>query len=654
MNTGIFNSQPQFIGADPEVPSLTGPVSRKNAAFTTVNDRMEYLEDIANAALLQTSNFVLDMQALIKTLEVPGAEDLNIEGVEIPNVDYSSRPDLGTLELDLSLPDAPPAPSMLAVPDYIEDVEFPVFNIPDPEFSAPEKPTLQAIGTVPETPSFEALEFPVAPSVTLPSPPSFTDIQIPAAPDITIPDFDESIIPVELTTPGEFTWGEPAYNSDIWADLLAKVLYNIRNGGTGLDIQVEEDIYWQHLNRTYLENEKMLRETEDYFASRGFTMPTGMLWAKISEINSQITRNNMQASKDITISQAELAQKNTQFFIEKGAELEGMLRDFYVKQATLSLDGQKAVFGSAMELFKASVDMANFRLEEYKTKAAVWESRVKAALTQVEIFKAQIEGARVSAEVQKLLVDIYTAQLGGVELLVKVYTSQMQAVGIQAEVQKTTAELYESKLKGYMATVELNKSMIQQYEAEWSGEKIRAEVYSARTQAYGTEVQAKAKMLDGMVAKMSAKIEENKMITEQYKAEIMRFSAEVDGKTKSIGAKVDGFKALATGYSAETERDKAHYEATSERIKLKVQEASFRLQKAVAQIEASLRGYQTMKQLQMSGTEGIMGVGAQLAASAMQGISTHASISYSGGDSYTASDGVSFSKNININRIEEE
>lgn len=647
MSTGLF------IGADTETPSLTGPVSRKNAAFITVNDRMEYLEDIANSALSQTSEFVLDMQALIKTLEVPGAEDLNIESVEIPNVDYSSRPDLGALELDLSLPGAPPAPLLLAIPDYIEDVEFPVFNIPDPEFSTPEKPTLQAIGTVPETPFFESLEFPAAPSVSLPSPPRFSDIQIPAAPDITIPDFDESLVPVELSTPGEFTWGEPVYNSDIWSDLLGKILHNIRNGGTGLDIQVEEDIYWQHLNRTYLENEKMLRETEDYFASRGFTMPTGMLWAKIGEINSQIARNNMQTSKDITISQAELAQKNTQFFIEKGAELEGMLRDFYVKQATLSLDGQKAVFGSAMELFKASVDMANFRLEEYKAKAAVWESRVKAALTQVEIFKAQIEGARVSAEVQKLLVDIYTSQLAGVELLVKVYASQMQVVGIQADVQKTTAELYESKLKGYMATVELNKSMIQQYEAEWSGEKIRAEVYSARTQAYGTEVQAKAKMLDGMVAKMSAKIEENKMITEQYKAEIMRFSAEVDGKTKSIGAKVDGFKALAAGYSAETERDKAHYEVTSERIKLKVQEASFRLQKAVAQIEAAIRGYQSIKQLEMAGTEGIMGVGAQLAASAMQGISTHASISYAGGDSYTASDGVSFSKSININRIEE-
>lgn len=646
-NSGLLDT----IGPVDDNLSLTGPISRKNQAMNTVNNRMEFLEDVAKAALIQSYQFVEDMQDLVKSLQPQSIADLDIDGVDLPEIDYTTRPALGGLELDLAMPEPPAAPALLPVDTALDDIDFPLFSIPDPEFVSPVKPTLQEIGTIPDAPSFNPIEFPAAPEINLPDLPTLSHIAIPSPPEVFVPDFDEDFIPDDMTVPGGFTWGEPTYTSDIWAELLAKILDGIMNGGTGLNPDVEEAIYWQHLNRVQEENDKAMRDAEDYFAGRGFTLPTGMLSGKLGEVARANQRNNLQASKDIMISQAELAQKNTQFMLEKGAELEGMMRDFFVKNATLSLEGQKAIFGSAMELFKAKVDHANFKMEVFKTKAAVWETRVRAALTQVEIFKAQIEGARVTAEVQKLMVDVYLAQVGATEILVKLYTSQMQAAGIMAEVQKAEAALFSEKIKAYMATVELNKAKVLQYEAEWGGEKAKADVYSSRVQAYSAEVGAKSKYLDALISKMNAKIEENKMIVEEFKAHISSYNVEVDAKAKSIGAKVDGFKALAAGYEAETSREEAYYKAKAEEIRSKVQEASFRLQHAVAKIEAAVRGYESIKKLQIEGTGGVMQVGAQLAASAVQGMNTNASISYNAGDSYSAQDSNSFSKTISVSRL---
>ena len=643
----LFNAQG---GGEEETLALSGPIGRKNQAFNTVNNRMEFLEDVAKAALMQTSSFIEDLQALVRSLEAPDASDIEVEDAELPAIDYNSRPDLGSLDLDLTMPEPPAALALNPIDDQMEDVDFGVFNVPDPEFLQPEKPVLQELGVIPDAPVIEGVDIPTAPTISLPSAPSLHDIALPSAPDISIPDFDADIEAQEVLVPGGFTWGEPVYGSDIWAELLAKVLDGIMNGGTGLPSEVEDAIYWQHLNRTFAENDKAMMEAENYFAGRGFTLPTGMLAARLTEIANQAQRNNLQASKDIAISQAELAQKNTHFFIEKGAELEGMMRDFFVKNATLSLEGQKAVFGSAMEIFKAGLDRANYAMELHKTRASIWETRVRAALTQVEIFKAQIEGARVSAEVQKISVDIYTAQLAAADTLVRLYSGQMQAAAIHAEIQKAQMSLYGERIKAYMAQVELNKAKVLQYEAEWSGEKAKADVYSARVAAYSAEIGAKAKRLDALIAKLGARIENNKMLVEEYKARVGKYSAEIDGRTKAIGAKVDGFKALVAGYEAENSRDEAYYKAKIEEIRVRVQEASFRLQKAIAKVEASVRGYTAIKELQVKGTEGVLNTGAMLAASAVQGMNTSANISYNAGDSYSAQDSNSFSKQISESR----
>ena len=117
----LFNAQG---GGKEEALALSGPIGRKNQAFNTVNNRMEFLEDVAKAALMQTSSFIEDLQALVRSLEAPDASDIEVEDAELPAIDYNSRPDLGSLDLDLTMPEPPAALALNPIDDQMEDVDF--------------------------------------------------------------------------------------------------------------------------------------------------------------------------------------------------------------------------------------------------------------------------------------------------------------------------------------------------------------------------------------------------------------------------------------------------------------------------------------------------------------------------------------------------
>ena len=70
---------------------------------------------------------------------------------------------------------------------------------------------------------------------------------------------------------------------------------------------------------------------------------------------------------------------------------------------------------------------------------------------------------------------------------------------------------------------------------------------------------------------------------------------------------------------------------------------TLKLQKAVSQVDAAIKGFQSVNELKLSAEQGMMQVTAQLAASAMQGISSHSSMTYSGGDSFSSTEATSYS-----------
>ena len=632
------------------VSDLANAVARKQQAFLQVNDRMEYLEDIANTALVDTKEYIRDLQELLESLEMPDFSEFDVELAPLNGIDYGSRPSLESFLDDVEFEDFDRELNLLSVDEISdEDVDFPEFAVPVPEYERIPRPELEEISSLPEPPDINAVSIPDKPSFSFPEKPNISDVSLPSAPVIDIPPFDETILPWDLAVPETFSWGEPVYVSDYWADLLTKILYGIRNGGTGLSEEVEQAIYNNHLLRTAEQNEKEIIAAETYYAARGFTLPSGLLSAKLSEIHNRIAKTNIEESNKIMISQAELAQKNTQFVIEKGIELESIARKFFIDHMTASINAQKMVLESSILVYNAAIDKIKLGFDDIRMKSEIWKTKAEHALTRLEIFKTEMEAAKVHVEVNKSKTELYATEMGAVELYVKVYNGQLEGAKIEAEIQSLKFSMYEALIKGFIAKVELNKSRVAMYEAELSGEKTKSEIYSSQVSAYSAEIAAKSKILDSLISKREFVIEQNKALILEFEAYSKVHIADTENKAKILSAKVDGFKALTDAYEAETNTESAHLRLQIQENEAIIQRENARIQQAIAKLSATTSAFEVVKKLQISGTEGIMNVGAQLAASAIQGINTSSSMSYGGSDSYNSSESTSYSKNHNIN-----
>lgn len=613
-----------------------------------VTNRFDLVNTYARETFDITEDYINQLDRLLESLVVPDASDINVDVPDIPSIDYDARPVLGDSGIDFGNWPTNDTTDMTLIPmPVFSDVTWPIASFTEPVWNNPVPPVLNAITDPGDMPTLADVTVPTAPAIVLPAPPVLDTILIPAAPALTIPDFTATFTPAALINPAPFVWGDPLYVADdagqIWTSLLAKVLFDIVNGGTGLNAAVEADLYQRYLDRTTDENARLLDTATNYWAARGWTIPPGMLAGQIAEANQQISRNNMTASRDITISQAELAQKNTHFVMEQGAKLEGMMRDFYTTNTNRLFEAAKFTAQNAIDLFNALVGLHNAEVEAYKTEAAIYDARVRGALASVELFKGQIEGAKVSSELQKNLVDVYKAQLSAAESQMKLYVSEMEGAKIAMELSTAQLEGYKIKTQAFIARLDGEKSKLGVYEAELSAEKTKAEVYSQQVGAYVAQVGAVESTLKAQVAQLEAAASVNKNEIDRYRAELSGYEVEIKARASTIEAQVEGFKSECMAYDSQTKADATYYEVLISGLKARVEVARLNMEKFRAEIEATSSSYIKIKELQVEGTKGIMNVGAQLTASALNAVNASASYGFSGSRGFNESEGESIS-----------
>jgi len=601
--------------------------------WTIITEHMDQAEYYAAQSFTITQDYITSLSDLLDDLEIPDTSAISVTTPDIPEMDFGIRPSLGDVTLPGDWPvDTTTPPSWLTLPTFTP-VTIPVLSVSPPSWVNPDVPVAATIEPPGDAPALDPITTPTAPSVTLPTAPSFDTVAIPSSPSITLPVFSATLPSATIDEPAPFTWGEPVYVSGIWGDLFAKVLEGIQNGGTGLDATVEDEIYQRLLDRQLDENDRLYIEATDYFAARGFTIPPGALTGKLTEIQNQISRNNSAASREITINQAELAQKNTQFILDKGVELEGILRNFFVDGTNRLFEANKITAENAISIYNASVAKYNIEVQVYETESRVYEARIKAALTEIEIFKGQIEAAKVTADVQKVLVDVYRAQLNAVESQMNLYVAEMEGAKIASDIELAKLEQFRLTTQAYIARLDGEKAKFSLYEIQIKGEEAKARTYGEQVRAYATEVAAAEAQTDAQLKEMQVYLEQNKQEVLRYQSELDAYKTALQAKLSETEAVVSGFQAETSAYNAETQAMASMFSAKIQELNLRIEEARFNMQKAIADVEAVTAGYTAVKKLQSDGTTGIMNVGAQLTASALNAINTSASYGYNSSES---------------------
>ncbi|MHC1788317.1 hypothetical protein [Solidesulfovibrio sp.] len=226
--------------------------------------------------------------------------------------------------------------------------------------------------------------------------------------------------------------------------------------------------------------------------------------------------------------QSELAWKNTQQILDTGLRLEQISVDLHNKTMERAFGAAREVAQMALAAFDAEVKGYTLQLDQYKADATVFESRIRASLTNLEKFKALLEGAKIQGEIRSQDVELYTAQLKGVMSIVDIYKAEMEGAKINSEVQVQKLNAYRSAVEAYASRVNANVARFNAYSAEVAGQKAKADVYESQVRAFESRVKAVASQADAEAANAKALADANRSLIEGYQADIQKYKADAD------------------------------------------------------------------------------------------------------------------------------
>jgi hypothetical protein len=300
----------------------------------------------------------------------------------------------------------------------------------------------------PEAPTDEEMH------IDVPADPVMGTLATISIPTITIPTYD-------LVEPGttELGYTEAAYNSDLQVALKIALIDFIENGGTGLGEDVEDALWERGRARQQILNERVYDEANEFFASRGYTIPAGALSGRLTEALAEQTRADAQLNFEILIEQARLARAQSEHTINASLALEGQDKEQFNAIANRTLEAAKIAVQVIVDLYNARVTAYVAKVEGSKLTVEAEKIKVDAAVAAnrgiIDAFTAGIDGFKAKL----------AAELGIVESIAKVYGFKI--AGYEADAKVAALEL-DAQIKVYQAKIDQanNQTTLSLKEAE--------------------------------------------------------------------------------------------------------------------------------------------------------------------------------------------
>lgn len=476
---------------------------------------------------------------------------------------FPSEPGAGPTYQDISEIDVDPAPQLDA-----EAPEFDPVNVPTPaEAFEGTAPTIRTEFDFPTMPS--GLQNPYVPV------PILGDHVAPTAPTIALPSFDavapvnDAVAPTDLS--GTFTAAyrdinpvmvtvleenmdrmlvrvNPQYHTQLAA--IEAQLTTYLAGGTGLSPAVEDGIYERSRGKESAEFRRTERAAYASAAARGFTIPSGAAFSAVQRARQAAADNNARSANEIAIKQAEMEQANLQFAVTQSTGLrQAMLSASLSYHGNLvginaqALDHAKSLAGMLIEQYNIMVRAVQIKLEVYKTEAAVYDTRLKAAMALQVKYESDIRVLQALTDVDQTKVAVYGRRIDAINSLANVYKAQIDAVLGEASLEKNKIDLFRLNVEAYMATVKAKESEFDGYKATLSGQDSQVRLFDSRVRAHGSEVAAYRADIDAQAEVIRAQAVTNQARATQHRAALDAFSALVRARGDKAGLELEVQKA---------------------------------------------------------------------------------------------------------------
>lgn len=517
--------------------------------------------------------------------------------------------------------------------------------------------------SIPEAPEMTApLDGPARPvtgDVVLPDSPVLDKPLFPSLADITIPTFEFPTLPVWDATAPDFEgtpvaailqWSEPEYAVEIVDEVVLK-LREIWAGGNGIPAAVEQAMWERAANREDLDVARAISAATIEHAARGFTMPDGMLTARIDAIRDEALVRKAALNREIAIKMAELQVQNVRWACEQAVAAENALFNIWNNMAQRQFEAAKIQLDSQLALYNSQVALFNAKMSAYGTEAQVYKTKLDAELSRIQVFKAQLDGELARGTLNEQKVKIYSEQVRALLTDVEIYKAEMQGASLQADVNKNLIDAYKADVQAYAERINADKVRFDAYESRVKGELGKAQILDAEARAYASYVSGQASVADVEVKIMQGDISKNELLIRKYLADLEADKARMQYQVSAVQANAEAHK-------ANTQRYVAVVGAEESRLKLEITAKEAEMRVALALYDAEVKKYiADMEQLirkagvQLEAVKSAAQVGATLAAGAMAGINVGAQLSGTGGvaASGSVSEGTTTSKSTNYN-----
>ena len=630
-------------------------IGSTTGASAAVTNKLATTESIASSSISAMQEYIANISTYFASVEEENitseAEDL-LDGIRKSIVDLWKTlpriyvPDVALDDVAVQGYTDTTLENRLTVSDItneltnIQDFNYSPQNIPAPTLTDRAAPDKITVGSVAR---------PSKPSIVNPSIPDFAALTIPTIPLQETRNFDVTLNSSldDVTVKADFNYIANTYSSDIQLALFAKILNDILNGGTGLNVSVEQAIYDRGQQRLDEELDKGYEEL-DQKCSVGFPLPQGVLFDGLVGLQKTYLIESNKLSLDIIKLQADLEQKNIQFSEQQGVEVEKMMTTFFNQIEERRLNAAKTATGTAIELINAKITKHNAAVEQYKNEAVVLGEWVKFQTEITKRFLGEMEGMKTASEIQKNELD---AQVGTVlkynESLASVFKTEMEAAEIESKINLSELEQLKVNTEIFLANLEGDKNKVSLYLAQIEGEKNKASIASEQTKTDALRLESQRSKITLDIAIEELKLKRNQQILDEYKTGIYGEQTRSEVEVKQAQIAISESQLKLQKYELDLKKETVTADTIIRRVDTDLKAAEIEMNAAIEEMKVLSDRYIALQKLVASVGESAGGLNAQVAAAALNSGNVSASISDSASKSNSTSESTSTADNTN-------
>jgi hypothetical protein len=165
---------------------------------------------------------------------------------------------------------------------------------------------------------------------------------------------------VSLPTPSipAIFWEEELYQTPILDEAKKIILFDLVNGGYGLDPRDEQALWERAKDRESQNADNSIQDFQRSIAARGFSMPSGAMLAGLQKVQQQARGAISTLNRDVSIKRADMYVQARQFTITNGVNAEQFMANYHSSFSERTLNALR------MRIEKAGFDVKVWETEK--------------------------------------------------------------------------------------------------------------------------------------------------------------------------------------------------------------------------------------------------------------------------------------------------